>query len=255
MSQNEVLSAVRRTEQVYWEQICEWESLEYGVAFSCPRYPDLAGAQQLRDVWLAELDGPAAFDRAEQYYADRNLTCAVWSPASGQATEPVEAVMNVKGWRREDIVALSLADIDKGPGELELEGHRVLPARAMRRAYLAYLESRHPGRQQECDAAFDRLDDANYELLLAVRSGDVVGAIAYHEVGEVARLREFSRSSDADESAVRRLLMAHFLLRARRLSPRAVVAGCSESAPQEIQFLEECGFAQAGKLPQFHRPE
>lgn len=254
MSSNEVLSAARRTEQVWWEQICEWESLEYGVAFCCRRYPSVAEAQQLRDVWLADIEGREAFDRAEAYYAERGLTCSQWTPASGQDDDQVNALMTDKGWQREDIVALSLADIEKSPAELEREGVRILPARAMRRAYRAFLETIHAGDEAACNAAFDRLDDASYEVLLAVRAGAAVGRIGYHEVGEFTRLREFSISSDADETELRRLLLAHFLLRARRLSPRVVVACCLASATDDIAFLTDCGFAEGGRLVRFCRP-
>ncbi|MCB9852004.1 MAG: hypothetical protein H6819_02825 [Phycisphaerales bacterium] len=254
MNPNDVLAAARRCETVWWEQICEWEPLDYGVAFTCPRYPELTDAQQLRDVWLADIDGSDAFDRAETYFADRNLQCAIWTPAPGQPEAPVEAVMIDKGWQRENIIALNLADIDKSPAELEREDMRVLPARAMRRAYRTFLESLHDGETAACDAAFDRLDDASYEVLLAVRDGVAVARIGYHEVGEFARLRDFSVTSDADDNDSRSLLLAHFLLRARRLSPRVVVACFPEAATDEIAFLTQRGFADAGRLVRFRRP-
>lgn len=254
MNPNDVLSAARRCETVWWEQICEWEPLDYGVAFTCPRYPDLTGAQQLRDVWLADIDGPNAFDRAETYFADRNLQCSVWTPASGQPDAPVEALMTSKGWQHETIVALNLADIDKSPAELEKPDVRILPARAMRRAYRAFLESLHHKDESACDAAFDRLDDASYEVLLAVRDGVAVARIGYHEVGEFARLRDFSALSNAADDNSRSMLLAHFLLRARRLSPRVVVACFPEAATDDITFLTQRGFAEAGRLLQFRRP-
>ena len=254
MSANDVLSAAGRTEQVWWEQICEWESLDYGVAFTCKRYPSLSEAQQLRDVWLADIAGRDAFDRADSYFSERGLTCSIWTPASGQEDAPVDALLAEKGWRRESIVALGLANADQCPVELEHEGVRILPARAMRRAYRAFLETIHAGDEDACNAAFDRLDDASYEVLLAVRSGAAVGRIGYHEVGEFARLRDFSIASDSDETDIRRLLIAHFLLRARRLSPRVLVACCPASATDDFAFLTECGFAEGGRLLRFRRP-
>lgn len=254
MSSNDVLSAARRTEQVWWEQICEWESLEYGVAFTCRRYPSLADAQQLRDAWLADVDGPEAFRRAEAWYAERGLTCSLWTPASGQDDGQIESLMTMLGWRRENIVALGLSDVEHSPSETELDGVRILPARAMPRAYRAFLDSIHDRHEAARDAAFDRLDDASYEVLLAVRDGAAVGRIGYHEVGDFARLRDFSISSDVADDAIRRLLVAHFVLRARRLSPRVIVACLLESATSEIEFLNNCGFTDAGRLMQFRRP-
>ncbi len=254
MSSKDVLSAARRSEQVWWEQICEWESLDYGVAYTCERYPSLTDAQQLRDVWLADIDGCVAFDRAESYYSERNLTCCVWTPASGQEEAPVSAIMAEKGWRREDLVVLGLEQLDQGPTNLTLGDVRVLPARPMRRSYRTFLESIHAGDESACNAAFDRLDDASYEVLLAVRDGEAVGRIGYHDVGDVGRIREFSISSDDGIDDLRRLLLAHFLLRARRLSPRVIVACCLDTNPSEITFLNDCGFIEAGRLVRFRRP-
>ncbi|HPF40890.1 MAG TPA: hypothetical protein P5081_07315 [Phycisphaerae bacterium] len=253
MSLNDALSAARRTEQVWWEQICDWESLEYGVAFTCARYPSVADAQQLRDVWLAEIDGAEAMKRADAYYAERSLSCNLWTPASGQDAAQVESFLASRGWRTESSVVLALANIDAGPDDLEYEGIRILPARAMRRAYRAFLETLRSGDADACDAAFDRLDDASYEVLLAVRDGAAIGAIGYHEVGDFARLRDFSVFSDPNDDAVRRLLLAHELHRVRRMAPRVVVAVFEESATDDIAFLCDNGFAEAGRLPAFRR--
>jgi hypothetical protein len=254
MSANDPITAARRSEQAWWEQICTWESLEYGVAFTCERYPTLAAAQQLRDVWLAEATGAEAFDRAEAYFTERGLTCGLWSPASGQTIEPVAAIMNEKGWQRESLAVLGWTDSEKSPSETEHDDVRILPARAMRRAYRSFLESLHTGDESACDAAFDRLDDASYEVLLAVRDGAAIARIGYHEVGEFARLQEFSCLSAGDDDAIRRVLVAHFLLRAKRMLPRAVVACVPESSTDEISFLQTCGFVVAGQLEQFRRP-
>ena len=246
---NEALTAARRTEQVWWEQICAWESLEYGVAFTCARYPTLAKAQQLRDVWLADVDGPDAFERAEAWFAERGLTCGLWSPASGQPVEPVAEIMGARGWRAESLVVLRYAANDT-PAPPEPGTERILPARAMRRAYRTFLESLHAGDSAACDAAFDRLDDASYEVLLAVQDGEAVARIGYHEVGEFARLRDFSFISGKESDAARGALMAHFLLRARRM----IVACAPVDAADEIAYLQNCGFTEAGRLPQFTRP-
>lgn len=254
MSANDPITAARRSEQAWCEQICTWESLDYGVAFTCERYPTLKAVQQLRDVWLADVSGAEAFDRAEAYFTERGLTCSLWSPASGQAVEPVAAFMNEKGWHRESLAVLAWTDSERSPTETDCEDVRILPARAMRRAYRSFLESLHAGDEFACDAAFDRLDDASYEVLLAVRDGTAIARIGYHEVGEFARLRDFSYLSAGDDDAIRRVLIAHFLLRAKRMLPRAVVACVPESSRDEIGFLQSCGFANAGQLDQFRRP-
>lgn len=254
MSAQEIMTAARRCEQAWWEQICRWESLSYGVAFSAPEFPSFSEAQQLRDVWLQDVDAATAFENAERYFAERKLTCGIWSPASGQELAPVESLMCEKGWRRESLVAMGMADASAAPEEpAEIEGIRILPARAMRRAYRKLLDAIWTDTTVG-DAAFERLDDANYDVLLAVREKEAIGQIAYHEVGDFARIRDFFVTDGEDFEAIGRLLMAHALLIARRLLPRVLVTCVAEEDARQRALFESCGFAAAGELVRFRRP-
>ena len=253
MSTQDIITAARRCEQAWWEHICESEPLEYGVAFTAPSYPTYAAAQQLRDVWLHEVDGPTAYDRAERYFAERDLTCHAWSPAAGQETEPVAAVMAQRGWQRSSLIALGMADTSAVPDPAVVDGIRVLPARAMRRTYRQLLDEFDHG-EDSAAAAFERLDDANCDVLLAVRDKVAVGRIVYHEVGDFARLRDFFVASTEDFEALGLHLLAHALLIARRLLPRVLVTCVAESDTRLRALYESCGFAAAGEIVQFRRP-
>jgi len=253
MSAQEIITAARRCEQVWWEHICKTEPLEYGVAFTAVELPQFAEAQQLRDVWLHEVDGATAFERAEQYFSKRELTCHLWSPASGQEIEPVARVMDEKGWQKASLVALGMADTSAVPDPEDVDGIRVLPARAMRRTYRQLLDE-IGNKDGSAEAAFERLDDANCDVLLAVRDKVAVGRMTYHEVGDFARLRDFFVAQSEDFDALGKHLIAHALLIARRLLPRVLVTCVAEEDARQRALFESCGFAAAGEMVRFRRP-
>ena len=47
LSEVEIISAVRRSDQAWCEQVCQWESLGFGVAYSTSDFSSLAEGQQL----------------------------------------------------------------------------------------------------------------------------------------------------------------------------------------------------------------
>src|SRR5262245_38317879 len=132
----DVLTAIRRSDRALAEQLSEWESLDFGVAYYSKAFPNLAEANQLRDVWLADVDGEMAFARCEEFYKARGLECRAWSPASGQNIGPVESLLNGKGWQPNSYLAMGL--VNRAALSIAADPHiRVLPARAMRKAYRA----------------------------------------------------------------------------------------------------------------------
>lgn len=252
MLADEIVSAVRRSEQARCQQISQWESLEFGTAFTSSEFGNLPEANQLRDAWLAGGDAEKTYADVERFYASRGLTCGLWTPASGQAGEEVAALLLPKGWRRRELVALGLR-----PGSSAADEHaavRILPARAMRRAYAQLLGGEPGATSRSVEAGFRRLDDSHFEAFVAMEGSTPVGRVAYLEVGETARLADFFVARGAAGfDRVRNALMAHFLRIAARLLPRFVVACAAAEDAAMISLLEGCGFVVAGRLEQFER--
>lgn len=243
----DILSPVRRSDRALCEQVSQWESLEFGVAHVNPALPSVADANQLREVWLAEVDGVAAFARTEAYYAERGITCLAWTPASGQAVEPVESLLIAKGWRRVNSTAMLLHDwgILDQPTDSTI---RVLPARAMRKAFHGTFTG------SSADAAIERLNDPNYDCFVAMIEGSAAGRIGYLQAGDVARLHDLFVLPSRRARGVASALVHQCLQLARRLLPKSIVASVEPDGPEEISFLKKCGFAAAGVTTRFQRP-
>lgn len=249
----DILSAVRRSDRALAEQVSTWESLEFGVTHSSASFPTVFGANQLRDAWLVDVDGETAFERTEAYYRERNLTCLAWTPASSQAVEPLEALLIPKGWRRIDSLAMHMTDWSALDASSNQE-IRVLPARAMPKAFRhSFTET--GASEVETNAAFERLNDSNYDAFVAMSGDQPVGRVAYLEVGDIGRLAELFVAPARRGQGIDRSLLHHVVQLVRRLGPRAFVASVPASDTDGAEFLNRTGFSANGTLAQFVRPD
>lgn len=255
MTLDDILAAARRAERAWAEQVCEWEALDFGVAYTSAKYPTLAESAQLRDAWIADADPNEIYDRCESHFRDRNLTCRQWTPASGQDVDVVASLLAAKGWLRSDRLALGLVSLQSAIESAPADNPavRILPARAMRRAYRELIAAESTDDSAAIDAAIDRLDDANFESVIAQIDGRPAGRIAYFEVGDIGCLADFHLHPDFKDSLAAGSLIAHFLHTARRLSPRTIVACIDDTDTAKQAILERHGFAAAGHLPRFLR--
>ena len=254
MNHEEVISAVRKSDQAWCEQVGNWESLGHGVAYCAKEFSSLPDVNQLRDVWLADTEPHAAYEQTEAHYQAHGATCHLWVPGSGQPIEPVESFLAGKGWHREELTALGLTAAEVSDSN-EDESIRILPARAMQRAYRRSLSESSAGNEDYVNAGFERLDDANHDAFLALVDGDAAGRISYLEVGDVAAVMDFHVTPKHQERGVALALMAHVLRLARRLLPRVLATRMPAEDRTGQAFLKRCGFSEAGTLTQFRRSD
>jgi GNAT superfamily N-acetyltransferase len=246
-SDADVLTALRRSDRALAEQLSQWESLDFGVAYYSPAFASLAEANQLRDVWLADVDAASAYARAEAYYAERGVKCFSWTPASAQPVEPVEKLLLAKGWRRVERLAMGLVNWD-ALNAAPRPSIRTLPARAMPRAYRATFAD-----DVSAAAARERLNDSNLDAFVALVGGQPAGRISYLSVGDAARLADLHVDSLFHEHGVGAALIDRFLVLARRLMPKTVVASVAADDLATQDFIKSCGFAKTGVMTYYTR--
>lgn len=245
---NEIITAYRRSERSLVEQVSQWESLDFGVAYWSAAHPALSDANQLRDVWLADVTADEAFARAESFFAECGARCGRWTVASSQAEGPVNDLMTGKGWQRIETHVMSLARWELAETAAD-SAIRILPARAMRKAYRAtYIETSAEG-----DAAVNRLDDSNLDEFVAMVDGAPAGRIGYLSVGDTARITNAFVLPAFRGHRVEFQLMAHVLRLARRLLPKIIVSGADTAEAQS--FLNQCGFESASTTVEYRRSE
>ncbi len=242
----EIVTAYRRSERSLVEQITQWESLDYGVAYWSTAHPTLPEANQLRDVWLADVAADEAYARSEALFEERGARCGSWTIASSQSEEPVRDLLASKGWRRVETTVLTLArwDLTDAPAEPSI---RILPARAMRKAYRATFGEL----SAEGDAAVIRLDDSNLDEFVATIDGAPAGRIGYLSVGDTARITSAFVLPAFRGRCVGLQLMAHVIRLARRLLPKVIVSGADTADARS--YLNRCGFDAAGTTVEYRR--
>jgi GNAT superfamily N-acetyltransferase len=248
------LTVFRRSERVLAEQIAQWESLEYGVAFIAPAFTDLPEANQLREVWLADLDAESVFTRTEAYFAAHELTCRMWTPASGQPIEPVEALLRRKDWQRREQVIYQQMNASPVTATIPSDV-RVLPARAMPRAYRAAFETNEPLSEMRAHAAMERLNDSNLDAFVATVDGRAAGRISYLSVGDAARIFDVFVLPMHRRRGVGRAMMSYVLQLARRLLPKLLVAaGDPSKLDESTSYWTASGFIPVARAVDFVRP-
>jgi len=246
----DIVSAVRKSDQALCEQLTDWESLHIGTAHWSHDHP---AANQLRDAWLADVPPDEAYHRAESFFAERSLVCRRWVPAQDQPLEPIDALLTPHGWQRVTCDAYYLDNWDALPPPDET-APTILPARAMRRGYRHTYDD-VTGATHDVVAGLERLNDASYAAFVARIDDQVVGRAAYLEISDFARLCDVFVLPDHRRRGAARALIAHILQLARRLNPRIVVAAAPADEAPASALLEHAGFAPAGTLTEYTRPD
>lgn len=253
MNTSEVISAARRTERARSELLAEFVHCDFGDAFHNAEFAGIHEANMLQDAWLDTLDSDAVFDATEAMYAAQNTRCCAWMPATIQPIDVIESLLLPRGWKRRDLTATYFSNawlFDETPSETL----RILPARAMPRAYRATFADGVASSGVSANAAFARLDNASFNAFVAMRGDEPLGRAAYLEVGDIARVMDIHVMAAARRQGAGRALIAHMLQIARRLLPRIVVACPPQESSAAMGFLTHCGFVASGTIPQFIRP-
>lgn len=249
------VGSILRTSQAYCGQLCEKQTLQYGIAYYCKRFAALPEANQFREVIV---DGPArlpdALAEADAFFTQHRLFCRRWAPADGTASDALAAFLARQGFRRRDCSAMVLADwvdIDV-PDSI-----RVLPARAMRAAVReTFLDAEEPKAPRlnklAADACLERMDDATFDMFVAMIGDQTAGRCALYQVGDIARIVDLAVRPPFVDRGVDRALLAHVLAMAKRLTIRNNCMQIDHDDPRR-DWLEAIGFVSDGTIVEFER--
>ena len=200
-----IASAVRRADQVFSEQVGDRATLDCGVAFFDVEYPRSAQDNVLREVWVEQSDAmPAAWAQVEQLYSDRGTECCGWIPALGQSATVIEPFLLDHGLRKYTLAAMGLSDWPTLAGDPSV---RILPARAMRKAFRSL---HHDNR--EADREERRLDYAQFDVFVAIVDAQPAGRCGLLQAGEIADIRNLYVSPAFRRRHVATTLIAHALV-------------------------------------------
>lgn len=245
-----------RSTQAFCSQICEKETLRYGIAYYSRRFATLPEANQFREVVVEDpAKLPEAFEEAERWFRERDLFCYRWAPAAGQTGEELAGFLLAQGFRKRTFTAMCLTkwvDIET-PDDV-----RVLPARAMRAAFQnTFLNTDSPPspviRELRAQAYVQRLDDPQFDMFVAVVDREPVGRCALYQVGETARVMDLTVLAGFASRGVESALTAHVLTLAKRLAMRNICLLIGDDDPAGRGWFESVGFVADGVITEFER--
>lgn len=240
------LAAIRRAEQVYFEQIAERCTLEYGIAFYAPEYPEAPGDNAFREVLVDTEAGLApAWSEVSAFYGARQLTCRRWVPSSEQNVELLADFLAERGLAPRRFVAMRLRDWPHLPVN---EAVRVLPARAMRKAFRALHDS-----PSDAGLSEQRLDDAQFDVSVALLDGQPAGRCGLLQVGEIGYICDLYVAESFRRRGVATRLLDEVLQLARRLMMKVVCAKVPAGHGAALALCEAHGFIEDGVLFEFDR--
>jgi len=250
------VGSLLRSEQAYCSELCEKETLEYGIAFYNPRFASLPEANQFREVLIEDAAAiPAAFEQTETWFRHRKMFCRRWAPAEGRGTDELADFLTQHGFRRRKHMAMSLA---RWVDQETPEQVRILPARAMRTAYReTFAQFDTPGSSAMgellAEASLERLDDPHLDMVVALWDKQPVGRCGLYQVGDIALVMGVRVLPGYAGRGVEEALLAHVLALAKRLTMRNVITQSDETDRAGRTFLEEAGFVCDGEIVEFER--
>ncbi|HMQ15356.1 MAG TPA: GNAT family N-acetyltransferase [Phycisphaerae bacterium] len=250
---SQVVSAVRRSDQVYYELVSSRHTIDCAYAYTCGDFPDLAECNFVGEVVLADTPDPVALVNA--HFAERGLRCHRWEPAAIQPPAPVEALVSPLGFERRETAALGLSR-EPAPAQCPV---RILGGRAMRRAYTAVVAQRSAAGGRLSDQLarhqLERLNEPQYDAFVAISGDDPVGMVSLLQVGEIGRICDLYVLPDRRGRGVAAALLAHVISTARRWSLRTLCARVAVENDAALRVFSRAGLEEHGRIVSFSRPD
>jgi len=255
MERNSVNSLLRCA-QAYCNQLCDKHTLDYGIVYYCERFPEVPELNQFREVVIErDADIEAAFAQASQWFAKSGLACYRWAPAQGAGPAALSDLLTARGYTSWTGRAFRLTRwVELEPAQ----NVRVLPARAMRRAYRETLDAAPPKTgsiwsPRVAEACEERLDDPSFDMFVALVDKQPAGRCALYQVGDLAQVRDVSVTPEFADRGVERALLSHVLALAKRLTMRNVLATVATDDERRSAWFADAGFVEDGAIEEFRR--
>lgn len=250
------VGSILRSTQAWCAQLCEKQTLNYGIAYYSERFAALPQANQFREVVIDSATAfPEALAEANEWFRSKALTCHRWAPAEGRASDELAAFLSENGFRRHVHSTMALAN---WPDVEPVTGVRVLHARAMRAALrVTFVEaesSNFPdGQALSADACEERLNDPQFDMFVAMVDGKPAGRCALFQVGDIARIMDLSVLASFVDRGVDVALVLHMLSLAKRLVMRNICVQVDEVSERQPAWFERFGFTADGTVAEFDR--
>lgn len=250
------IAAMYRANQAFHEQVLQTAALSCGTAFFSQEFGRIAN--QVRDVSLSVgASMESAYEEVQAFFSGLGHPCRRWSPRLGQSAEQIESFLVRRGYVPNRRTVMGLEPWPELPAR---PGVRVLPARPMRAALRAYLLT-DPGRgapdirEASAEMLLARLDDPQFDMLLAMVGNEIAGQGCLLQVGPVAAVYDLYVREEFRGRGCALAILHDTITTCRRLELRNVVLEVGEDHAAAIELSRRCGFRAAGTSVEFFLKE
>ena len=107
--QRTTVGSILRSTQAYCIQLCDKETLDFGIVYHNERYASLPDINQFREVLIEDPENiPNAYQEAEQWFQKHQFTCHRWAPADGKASDELTSYLSERGFTLRTFTAMAL---------------------------------------------------------------------------------------------------------------------------------------------------
>lgn len=249
-----IVTAVRRCDQVYFEQVSQRQTLACGYAYTNGRHPSLPECNFIGEV-LLDADTPDPLSVVEEHFGACGSVCDKWAPAAVQPAEPVARLLAPLGFERRECVVYGYEPQRPPSPEGRL---RILSARAMRRAYTAMVHARAAPHAAHAEALaeiqLERLNDPQYDAFVGLDGDAPVAMGALMQVGAIGRVCDLYVAPEARGRGFGREMLASLLQTALRWALHPVCARAAAQDAAAAALLESAELRACGRIATFVRP-
>lgn len=252
------VASILRTSQAYCAQLCEKQTLEFGIVYACDRYPTSPEANQYREIIADnEADLERAWSEAGKCFAEQAAHGCTWATAVGVPPVPMATFLTARGFQERKYTAMRL---EKWMEFAPQSAIRVVPARAVRSAFRDAVtgDSRHGDGAGDTPVRpallNDRLDDPHLDMFVALIDGKPAGHCGLLQVGDIARVIEWGvvqGGSASQASDTTTALHAHVLRLAQRLMMKTICAQVLTDDRATIAQFDRAGFVADGEILEY----
>ncbi len=252
------IGSLLRAEQAYAWQLCEKQTLTYGIAYYQKSPTRLHELQQFREVTIENsMDLPRAFEEAESFFAALGTKCLRWVAAQNQQTEALSTFLQERGFVPMTYTVWMLSEWVNRAHTCK---YRVLPARPMQSAMLeavmhdvAWASEPESFREERARVLKERISEPSFDLFLAMDGQRPVGRCALFQVGDIASIMDVGVVDGVDSREVESALLSHVLVLSRRLNMKNIVMRIADACADRGELAVSKGFVPSGSLIEFDR--
>lgn len=244
----DMLRYYHRAKLQWVRHLGEEKQLDFGVAIFNPAL-SMRNANQIYDAALpAGMEASKAIEEAEEFFASVKCPCLQWTISASERGNQLGQELEPRGFAMRVHEVMRLAALPATLPKVR-EDLQILPARASFRhaREIAERSASEAGEPLLAEASMLHLDDPQWDALIALKDGVVVGRAGVLSVGEVGLIENVFVLPEWRRKGVATTLVVRGIEICQRSLFRHVLLGVEKGNATAIALYERFGFVKVAE--------